>query len=465
MPKQKINKLYDELVKISTSVKIKANKYDTKIIEKLKNNEDIENINYFELFIKACINNHLKLIKLLLKKNVFDINDVIKEVNNSWFNNTGLHISCSKGYIKIVDLLLNNGADTDIINDDKNTPLHIACSKGYIKIVDLLLNNGADTNIINDNNTPLHIAIIEQNIPIINLLLKKTNISLFQIKFVEDMFETLFDLGPIQCGAICLNTMGFNKDIVERLKTNSNITFEDMEIEINKFIEYVEINEPYRLYEGNKDKRVKLNIINVQNFSINKNFYFIDIIYEILFKSLKKRFCTIIGYGRIKDYGHFTIVAKSDSNTLYIYCPQSKQMFRGEDEIKNYFKGQDISTFELYKGNIRLRPPREFSQVNGNLYRPQRMPSINPIFNSPNSVPLYNNTTHATFKNTLEPYLATSNQENVLLSESPIIPFEFGNTRGLNKRTKYKKKKDKKKNTQLSTRRHKKKSKKKKKKR
>lgn len=444
MPKQKINELlYDELKDIYVSVRIKGNKYDRKIIEALKHNKDIKKSDYFELFIKACINNHLKLIKLLLKKNVFDINDKNKEVNNGWLNNTGLHIASSKGYIKIVELLLDKGADIDIINDN--------------------------------NNTPLHLAIINTNESIIKLLLKKTNISLFQVKFVEDMFETLFDLGPIQCGAICINTMGFNMDIVERMKTTSNKTSEKMETEINKFIEYVEINEPYRLYEGNKDKRVKLQIFYFENFSINKNFYFIDIIYEILFKSLKKRFCTIISYGRNTTVGHFTIVAKSDSNTLYIFCPQSKQMFRGEDEIKNYFKDEDISTFELYEGNIRLRPPKEFSQVKDVVYRPQKMPSINPIFNSPNSVPPSKNTSlHTSIpssipfnENALESSVVTadnSNQENVLSLESPVMPYEFRNTRGSNKRKKEKKYKKK----QFSARRftrHKKKSKKKKKKR
>lgn len=66
------------------------------------------------------------------------------------------------GNYKIAELLLNAGADPDIPDGNKHkTPLFVAAQKGYIDIVKLLVNNfGADTSIkSNIGETPLDAAI------------------------------------------------------------------------------------------------------------------------------------------------------------------------------------------------------------------------------------------------------------------------------------------------------------------
>jgi ankyrin repeat protein len=78
-------------------------------------------------------------------------------------NDTILHKICyniNKYTYGIMSVLLDNGA-TSIINKQNSigyTPLHIACLNKNAKIINLLLDNGADIN-ISDNNKdlPLHI--------------------------------------------------------------------------------------------------------------------------------------------------------------------------------------------------------------------------------------------------------------------------------------------------------------------
>lgn len=51
------------------------------------------------------------------------------------FENTPLHAASLHGYIHIVNLLLEYGADIDVWNDEDNTPLHLACIHGNKKLV------------------------------------------------------------------------------------------------------------------------------------------------------------------------------------------------------------------------------------------------------------------------------------------------------------------------------------------
>eukprot|EP00105_Crassostrea_gigas_P036826 XP_019920974.1 PREDICTED: uncharacterized protein LOC105323896 [Crassostrea gigas] len=60
---------------------------------------------------------------------------------------------------KTVQLLLSNGADINLCNEDGYSPLYIACQTGHDSTVQLLLSNGADINLCTKNGTsPLYIA-------------------------------------------------------------------------------------------------------------------------------------------------------------------------------------------------------------------------------------------------------------------------------------------------------------------
>ena len=85
-----------------------------------------------------------------------------------------LYYAVMKGYIDIVKLLLEHGADANAHDRFINWgPLHIAAQSGNIEIVKLLLEHGADVHDSAGNgDTPLHNAVISNKIETAMLLLE-----------------------------------------------------------------------------------------------------------------------------------------------------------------------------------------------------------------------------------------------------------------------------------------------------
>ena len=64
---------------------------------------------------------------------------------------TTLMRACEKGYVEIVRLLLQAGADTDAADNEGDRALFWACEEGHVEIVRLLLEAGADTDVADRN--------------------------------------------------------------------------------------------------------------------------------------------------------------------------------------------------------------------------------------------------------------------------------------------------------------------------
>lgn len=82
-----------------------------------------------------------------------------KHANN--FDDHGsslLHRAVEKQEIKLVELLLNCGADPNVRNKMGYTPLHLAVLYNNYNIVEILINNNANVNSrSNSGKTPLHL--------------------------------------------------------------------------------------------------------------------------------------------------------------------------------------------------------------------------------------------------------------------------------------------------------------------
>jgi ankyrin repeat protein len=67
-----------------------------------------------------------------------------------------LHIAARNGYLEIVELLLEHGANPNVQDNDGRTPLHYAVENCHVGVARVLLDHGADPT-IRDNNgmTPL----------------------------------------------------------------------------------------------------------------------------------------------------------------------------------------------------------------------------------------------------------------------------------------------------------------------
>uniref|UniRef100_A0A3P8TEJ8 Ankyrin repeat and SOCS box containing 2a, tandem duplicate 1 n=1 Tax=Amphiprion percula TaxID=161767 RepID=A0A3P8TEJ8_AMPPE len=86
---------------------------------------------------------------------------------------TPLLVAVSKVQLQCAQVLLENGADPDIMNYDKETPLYKACERNSPALVALLLNHGAVTNTrCIQGWTALQEAVVRNNVEICEMLLK-----------------------------------------------------------------------------------------------------------------------------------------------------------------------------------------------------------------------------------------------------------------------------------------------------
>ncbi|KAK3643756.1 hypothetical protein LTR56_010062 [Elasticomyces elasticus] len=89
---------------------------------------------------------------------------------------TALHVAVAQGWLNIIALLLEYGADTavltELLADTAMTALHLAALYGNVEAVELLLQHGADISARDENgSTPLVIASIEGNNTVVEMLL------------------------------------------------------------------------------------------------------------------------------------------------------------------------------------------------------------------------------------------------------------------------------------------------------
>ena len=102
----------------------------------------------------ACKRRYTETSSLLITKGAF-----VNAVN--MVGQTPLHMSMGgkKGCPKLCNVLLQNSAKIDAMDEDGNQPLHLACRRLLASVVSLLVSHGADTAALNkQQRKPLHLA-------------------------------------------------------------------------------------------------------------------------------------------------------------------------------------------------------------------------------------------------------------------------------------------------------------------
>ena len=92
--------------------------------------------------------------------------------NAANLNGKPLLLAIDRCNLEIVKLLLKHNANPNPLNDKGYTPLYLAVTKGHIKIVKELLNNGAEVDKKVFGVTPFSKAMMENQINIAKILLK-----------------------------------------------------------------------------------------------------------------------------------------------------------------------------------------------------------------------------------------------------------------------------------------------------
>jgi ankyrin len=86
-----------------------------------------------------------------------------------------LHTATRRGYLEMVQLLVENGAAVDAKAADTRRPLHLAASMDFLDVAKLLISSGADVSAVESTGgwSPLHFAAIKGNREVIKLLIAK----------------------------------------------------------------------------------------------------------------------------------------------------------------------------------------------------------------------------------------------------------------------------------------------------
>ena len=88
-------------------------------------------------FYAACQSGCVDLVEFLLSLNVYNIN--LRQVEGC----TAFFVACKGNHLALVKLLLDNGAQVDIPDEDDNSPLLSAVATGKLELFLLLLEHGA----------------------------------------------------------------------------------------------------------------------------------------------------------------------------------------------------------------------------------------------------------------------------------------------------------------------------------
>ena len=125
-------------------------------------------LDYSQELLKAARNGDVDCAKVALQHGV--------DINIKYEGATALHWAAWYGHDKVVKLLLDRGAKTDIVDTLNGiTALHYAAANGHDKVVELLLDRGANIDAVGVKSgvTALRVAVEEGHDEVVGLLLDR----------------------------------------------------------------------------------------------------------------------------------------------------------------------------------------------------------------------------------------------------------------------------------------------------
>ncbi|XP_048250455.1 ankyrin repeat domain-containing protein 50-like isoform X2 [Haliotis rufescens] len=116
----------------------------------------------------ACLGGHVDIVKYVLSQKVSDMN------GRGQYGRTPLMVAAEKGHRQVFDLLVREGADVSLVDDDGNNILHMACIGGHVDMVKYVLSQRvADINSRGQyGRTPLMVAAEKGHRQVFDLLVR-----------------------------------------------------------------------------------------------------------------------------------------------------------------------------------------------------------------------------------------------------------------------------------------------------
>ena len=201
-----------------------------------------ENDNLESTFlILASFLGHFEIVKLFVDEFNADIHmkgSVMIEDNNNEIveEATPLWAAAKSGNLKIVETLIQKGANVNATTKTKSTPLRAACFNGHLDVVQLLIKEGADVSIANVcGNTCLMVASFNGYLEIVKFLIQSgadinskeiDDWTALQIAVRNGHFETVKFL--IQSGADINSKTKFNGNALEIAIRNEHSEIADV---------------------------------------------------------------------------------------------------------------------------------------------------------------------------------------------------------------------------------------------
>ena len=123
-------------------------------------------------FLKAVSDNNVDLVLGFIKASA-DPSQLLSARQKKEFNRTALMIAAGQGFLSIVELLVDNGADINALDVVNCTALMHAAKEGHVSVVAYLAEKGSDINAVDEElYSPLHFAASRGHEAIVKYLLE-----------------------------------------------------------------------------------------------------------------------------------------------------------------------------------------------------------------------------------------------------------------------------------------------------
>lgn len=200
---------------------ITSSNFNSDIQNVMSINKECQNnsLSLKEIFHKSIINNELEIFEKCIRTHKLDVNMIFDD------GYTPLIIACKKGNFLFTELLLKNGANTEIFDQIDISPL--IHSSNNIIIFSLLLRYGAKIDAfdnIESKNTIFHFISINNKAEILALLLLKNNIDVNIINQINNLGYTCLMYATLH-NNYCIIMMLLSN--YENIDINANINDKD----------------------------------------------------------------------------------------------------------------------------------------------------------------------------------------------------------------------------------------------